>query len=138
MKHNNCVVLNSFFLLSSLLSFRNLFHCFLDRTLSIKAVWLPLASFYLRGPWMFNILLHASETLCNPFSFSSRFTLPISHIKSVIYHFKNICSLYNALLSVELSNSCLHNSDCQLVKIRQTCFNYTRALKTLQFIRTYL
>ena len=68
-----------------------------------------------------------------------------------VYHFQNICSLYNSLLSVEVSHRMslqqhgttlcsfellrFHdNSDCHLAKIRQTCSDYTRVLEISWFI----
>ena len=143
MIRNNCVVFNIYFVLFfSFLPFKNLLQSwvlviiFLDRALFIKDIWLFLAYFCLCGAWIFNILLHASRKLFNPFTFSSIFTIPYSDNKSFLNQsfFKIFVVSIIHYLYLKSLKGYLHNSDCCLVKIRQTCFNYTRVWETSRFI----
>ena len=95
---------------------------------------MSLAYFCLRGAYLMFFYMHWASYLTR-FRFLLYLAYQILTINQFwIYHFQNVCSLYNSLLSVKFLKECLHNSNCHLVIIRQTCFDYTRVLKTLQFI----
>ena len=54
----------------------------------------------------------------------------------LIYHFQNIWSLYNLLLSTDASQykSYLRNNEYHVVKIKQIFSQYTKMLETLWFV----
>ena len=60
-----------------------------------------------------------------------------SHLTQfLIYHFQNIWSLYNLLLSIDASQykSYLRNNEYHVVKIKQIFSQYTKMLETLRFV----
>ena len=52
--------------------------------------------------------------------------------KSIIFKIFVVSIIHYSRL--KFLKKCLHNSKCHLVKVRQTCFDYTRLLKTSRFV----